>query len=81
MVFELQRSGISCREVGKELDISSDLDRRWRPEDDASGQVSFLAAMKCVPRTGATGNSQLKKGLKEGKIDRDILKDHEYLLQ
>lgn len=74
MVVELHKNGKSSREISRDLDIPSEMVRRWSREYGAAGDASFTGNGKPV----LTGEQQeiveLKKALKETQVERDILK-------
>lgn len=87
MVVELHKSGKSASEISRDLDIPTDMVRRWSREFSFSGNSSFAGNGKQILTAEQREIAQLKKALKEAEIERDILKkavsifsksDHKY---
>lgn len=74
MVVELHQSGKSSREISSDLDIPSDMIRRWVREYGATGSGSFAGNGNPVLTPEQREITHLKKALKEAQIERDILK-------
>jgi transposase len=74
MAIELMNSGKSSVEVGRELDIASDLVRRWRREYIKFHEGSFSG--KGVPNLTDEQKeiARLKKALADALLDAEILK-------
>ena len=70
-VVELLQSGNSVRELCEEYNLQDRMIRRWRREyDQKNGDLSN----KREPTSSEIELSQLKKELRETKLERDILK-------
>ena len=70
-VVELLQSGNSVRELCEEYNLQDRMIRRWRREyDQKNGDLSN----KREPTSSEIELSQLKKDLRETKLERDILK-------
>jgi transposase len=74
MVVELHKSGKSSREISRDLDIPSEMVRRWSREYSAVGDSSFTGNGKPVVTPEQQEINDLKTALKEAQIERDILK-------
>lgn len=74
MVVELYQSGKPSTEIGRELDIPSDLVRRWSREYKSNSRGSFSGNGKPVLTDEQKEILELKKALKNAEIERDILK-------
>jgi transposase len=74
MDVELHKSGKSTNEPGKELDIPSDMIRRWSRAYNANGYQSFSGNGKQILSPEQKEIMELKKDLKDAPIERDILK-------
>ena len=70
-VVELLQSGNSVRELCEEYNLQDRMIRRWRREyDQKNGDLSN----KREPTSSEIELRQLKKELRETKLERDILK-------
>jgi transposase len=70
-VVELLQAGKSVRELSEEYNLQDGVIRRWRREyDQKNGDLS----KKREPTSSEIELSQLKKELRETKLERDILK-------
>ena len=74
MVVELHKNGKSSNELEKELDIPSDMIRRWSRAYHANGDQSFSGNGKQILSPEQKEIIELKKALKDAQIERDILK-------
>jgi transposase len=74
MVVELHKNGKSSREISHDLDIPSEMVRRWSREYSAVVDSSFTGNGKPVVTPEQQEINDLKKALKEAHIERDILK-------
>jgi len=74
MVVELHKNGKSSNELEKELDIPSDMIRRWSRAYNANGDQSFSGNGKQILSPEQKEIIELKKALKDAQIERDILK-------
>jgi len=74
MVVELHNSGKSFRAIGRELDLPADMVSRRSRELTANGKFSFAGNGITIMASEQEKIARLKKALKEGEIERDILK-------
>ena len=74
MVVELHERGKSSTEIARDLDIATDLVKRWYREYATSGEGSFTGNGNPVFTPELREISLLNKALKEAQIERDILK-------
>ena len=74
MVVELHKSGKSSRDISRDLDIPSEMVRRWSREFSALGDSSFSGNGKPNLSAEQQEINDLKKALKDAQIERDILK-------
>jgi len=74
MVVELHKSGKSSREISRDLDIPSEMVRRWSREFSSLEDSSFAGNGKRILSAEKQEISDLKKALKDAQIERDILK-------
>lgn len=74
MVVELHKSGKSSREISRDLDIPSEMVRRWNREFSSLEDSSFSGNGKRILSAEQQEISDLKKALKDAQIERDILK-------
>jgi len=74
MVVELHKSGKSSRDISHDLDIPSEVVRRWSREFSASEDSSFASNGKRILSAEQQKISDLMKVLKNAQIERDILK-------
>lgn len=74
MVVELHKSGKSSNEISRDLDISTDMVRRWIREYTTTGDSSFTGNGRPVITPEQREIAELKRALKEVEIERDILK-------
>jgi len=74
MVVELHKSGKSSNEIGRVLGIPGDMVSCWSPEHATSGEGSFSGNGNPVLTSDQQEIIDLKKALKEARIERDILK-------
>jgi|TARA_R110002126_G_C10374997_1_gene493737 transposase len=74
MVVELHKSGKSSRDISRDLDIPSEMVRRWSREFSSTGDTSFAGNGKRILSAEQQEISDLKKALKDAQIERDILK-------
>ena len=74
MVVELHKSGKSSREISRDLDIPSEMVRRWNREFSSLEGSSFAGNGKRILSAEQQEISDLKKALKDAQIERDILK-------
>ncbi len=70
MAVELLNSGKSSEQVGKELGLGHDTARRWKNQLDSIYESDFKKTL-CSEQAELI---QLKKELREIKLERDILK-------
>ena len=71
-IVELLKSGKSAAEVSHEYDLSEGMIRRWRREyDSKSGDLSKKRDLSATE----IELKQLRKELRETKLERDILKE------
>jgi transposase len=74
MVVELHKSGKSSNEISRDLDISTDMVRRWIREYTITGDSSFAGNGRPIITPEQREIAELKRALKEVEIERDILK-------
>lgn len=74
MVVELHKSGKSSRDISRDLDIPSEMVRRWSREFSALGDSSFSGNGKPNLSAEQQEINDLKKALKDAQMERDILK-------
>jgi transposase len=74
MVVELHKSGKSSRDISRDLDIPSEVVRRWSRKFSASEDSSFAGNGKRILSTEQQKISDLMKVLINAQIERDILK-------
>ena len=74
MTVELCNAGKSSKQVSKELDIRSELVRRWRREFEVKQSGSFTGHGNLSLSPEQQEISNLKKQLHEAELERDILK-------
>jgi len=74
MVVELHKSGKSSRDISVDLDIPSEMVRRWSREFSAAGNSSFAGNGKAILTAEQQELIKLRKALKDAQIERDILK-------
>ena len=70
MAVELLNSGKSSEQVGKELGLGHDTARRWKNQLDSTYESDFKKTLS----SEQAELIQLKKELREIKLERDILK-------
>jgi len=74
MTIALCDTGKSVNEVSKELDIRSELVRRWKREFGRSGSGSFSGHGNANLTSEQREIATLKKQLREAELEKDILK-------
>ncbi|AZQ63303.1 transposase [Flammeovirga pectinis] len=74
MVVNLHKTGKSIQEVGRELELNTNMVARWIREEEKYGENSFQGNGKPVMTDLEYENARLRKALKEAEEEREILK-------